>query len=225
MNKLFKKIGAVLVGAAMMVGAGVAVGASQTNKPIAAQAAAATHDLFKINNVSEWETSAGGYSDTVWRSGNNQFKRCQNNNKQWNYVALGGKNLSNAEGYIASTAATTYETAKVTVGVHLYKSNGNLTINSVHLKVWETASLIDDAYTFSDLYDNVTIPVTDTTNAYYNSTLSGSFSFDVEPSDSIGGPWKSGVFFQLVLDLSADSSKDLVSADRNWKGLNQRFCP
>lgn len=185
MNKLFTKIVGVALGLTMAIGLGVAVGSNSEAVPVHATPGD-PHTLFDVTTSSNWQNSHANYTDT-WTSNSCVFTGGANNNKGWAYVRLGGKSLTNADRSIGTTVATTYVTSSVTITVAQLKSNNNLTINSVTFKVWESFNSTTNV--FSSEADSI-----DLSDDYAAGAVT------VEPSS--GDYWNSGVYFQLIVNVS-----------------------
>lgn len=186
MNKLITKIVGAALGLTMAVGVGVAVGASRSEAVPVHATPSDPHTLFDVTTSSNWENGHSAYTDT-WTSNSCVFTGGANNNGNWAYVRLGGKSLTNADRSIGTTVATTYVTSSVTITVAQLKSNSSLTINSVTFKVWE--SFNSSTNVFSSEADSI-----DLSSDYAAGAVT------VEPSS--GDYWDSGVYFQLIVNVS-----------------------
>ena len=155
--------------------------------------------LFDVTTASNWETSYNNYNSTVWSSNGCNFVQAANNNKDWAYVRLGGKSMTNTDAYIATTSATTIQTKQLDVTVAQAKSNTSLIINSITLYVYETYN--SSTKTYSDEVDNISYNV--------NSYDAGTMTFKPSSSDY----WDSGVYFKLVYNLTNSSNKKNYGTD------------
>ena len=186
MNKLITKIVGAALGLTMAVGVGTAIGANRSEAVPVHATPGDPHTLFDVTTASNWGTGHSAYTDT-WTSNSCVFTGGANNNGGWAYVRLGGKSLTNADRSIGTTVATTYVTSSVTITVAQLKSNSNLTINSVTFKVWE--SFDSSTNVFSSEADSI-----DLSSDYAAGAVT------VEPSS--GDYWDSGVYFQLIVNVS-----------------------
>ena len=154
------------------------------------------HTLFDVTTASNWEVSKNSFTeDQPWTSNGCIFSRAHNYSMEWSYVRIGGKKISNVEGYIGTIEATTYPTEELLYTIAKARNNDNLTINSITLYVY--GSYNSSTKVFSNELDHVSYTVSTYTSLSDNSTIRFS------PSASYGEScWASGVYFKLVFNLS-----------------------
>lgn len=183
MSKLFKRVSGITLGLALCFGFSF----SCSNKSSGQMTRATPGDEHALFDVSSGWGSDGKsyttYSSTAWTSNGCQFAYAANNNKQWNSVRLGGKQIEGVNAYLGTTSPTDFNTSSVVITVDAIYSTSQ--INSVMLKVWNTYS----SSSWSGLVDEITL-----TSEYAVG--------EVIAQPTSGTYWNSGVYFQLVVNYT-----------------------
>lgn len=226
MKKLFLKIGAILLGAGLVIGSGAAIAAHRESFK-AAHAATYTAYTLDGSSAAEGEGSTNGFAtESVFTQ----------NGIEWGFIGnttlanwrIGGKKISSAVRTITSHSAVSSQSlARVKLNVSAV-SNANLSVDGLKLYVGSTQGAKDvseisktfaagiitfdkpAAADWSNRYFTVEFTLTNSVNSnYYVSFYSLAFEYDIETvaPDTVTVSGQSSINVGDVVQYSAQATK------------------